>query len=72
MSHAVPGVYGPDQPSTPLDLGDGLRARVDALEQRIAAALALHRECGCASSCDLCTCDGPWPCPTVTALRGDL
>jgi hypothetical protein len=36
----APGVHRPDQ-TPPADLGDGLRARVEELEQRIAAAVEL-------------------------------
>lgn len=41
MNGAVPGVYGPDQPSQPLDLGDGLRARMEELEGRLEAVWRL-------------------------------
>lgn len=40
MSRPAPGVYGPEQPSRPRDLGNGLRTRVEELEQGLRRASA--------------------------------
>lgn len=70
MNAAVPGVYGPGQ-SQPRDLGDGQRARIAELEQRINQALAINPADHATRSRDYGRGFADAITRTQAALRGD-